>query len=109
MQVSVAHQMQPPAVWLNEDESRGLVIAGAVIMSRSIINDDSSKEVLVDAESHVRMLYTTVKVGNHWKIHSMDCVYLKDSLTPGLPGQQIVIEPKSVSSHNLPDQSVSKV
>ena len=94
--MQVLHDLQPPAVWLNKDETRGAVVLGAVITSRSTIKDDAKHEVLVDVQSHARMLYTTVVEGGHWKIRSLDCVYLKDDIKPALPGAELTIERQSV-------------
>lgn len=91
------HQLQPPVVWLNPDETRGTVIFGGSILSRANVKDDSEQEILVDTESHSRFVFTTTKEEGEWKIRSLDCVYLKDSMSPALPGQQILIDPKSVS------------
>ena len=95
--LQVLHVLQPPVVWLNKDETRGAVVLGAVITSRSTITDDAKQDVLVDIESHSRLMYTTVIEDGEWKIRSVDCVYLKDGIKAVLPGGHLVIRPQSVS------------
>ena len=93
---SVSHSIQPPVVWLDETRTRGAVIFGAVVMSRSNVTDDQGAVIEVDTQSHTRLFYTTIKENNSWRIRSMVCTYYKDSMEPTIPGQVLVVKPKTV-------------
>lgn len=52
----------------------------------------------VDAtlSTHSRFLYRAEKRDGHWGIMGFDAIYMRDELTPDLPGQTIAIDPSEV-------------
>lgn len=94
--VPPAHQLGPPAVWLSPDQSKATILMGAVIGSRQMVTDSRNNSVLVDMSSNTRLVYTTRKEDDVWKIMSLDCIYSKDAMTPAIPGQSFVIDPADV-------------
>jgi hypothetical protein len=54
----------------------------------------------VDAtlSTHSRFLYRTEKREARWRIIGFDAVYMRDELTPTIPGQVIAIDPREVES-----------
>jgi hypothetical protein len=48
--------------------------------------------------THSRFLYRTEKREARWGIIGFDAIYMRDELTPAIPGQVISIDPKEVAS-----------
>jgi hypothetical protein len=46
--------------------------------------------------THARLLYRAERRGQEWKILGFDAVYMRDELTPSIPGQIIAIDPEEV-------------
>jgi hypothetical protein len=49
--------------------------------------------------THSRFLYRTEKRDGCWRIVGFDAAYIRDELTPAIPGQSVSIEPKEVQSY----------
>lgn len=92
----IAHELQPPDVWINQEGTRGLVILGASISSRSSIVDSIGTRSEVDTTSQSRIYYTTSLTRGEWKISSLTCMYVKDFMVPAIPGQTLTVYPKIV-------------
>jgi hypothetical protein len=48
--------------------------------------------------AHARLLYRAEKRENQWRIVGFDAIYMRDGITPPIPGQAISIDPKEVQS-----------
>jgi len=48
--------------------------------------------------THARLLYRAEKREGHWRIYGFDAIYMRDELTPTIPGQVIAIDPGDVES-----------
>lgn len=46
--------------------------------------------------AHARFLYRAEKRADVWRLMGFDAIYMRDELTPAIPGQSITIEPKSL-------------
>lgn len=90
MQVRAPHRINNTLVWLNGDRAVAIVMAG--IQPRKTLNGRA-----YDLTSYVRLLYRVHKLGDEWKIISLDCIYERDSLTPVMPDALLLPE-KSVRS-----------
>ena len=95
--MQISHILQSPIVFLDSAQTKGTVMLGAIVSSRSTITDDSGADVLVDTDMHTQLVYTTRKVGDEWKISSFEVIYMKDTMSPVVPGQKIELDPASVS------------
>ena len=51
------------------------------------------KGVEATLSTHARFLYRAERRQREWRILGFDAVYLRDELTPAIPGQQIVFDP----------------
>jgi hypothetical protein len=54
------------------------------------------KGVSATLSTHSRLLYRAEKRGGRWGLMGFDAIYLRDELTPDLPGQTISIDPAEV-------------
>lgn len=46
--------------------------------------------------AHARFLYCAERRGGRWGLHSFDAIYMRDELTPSIPGQSVTIDPQQV-------------
>lgn len=46
--------------------------------------------------AHGRFIYRAEKRDDVWRIFSFECIYIRDELTPAIPGQSISIDPADV-------------
>jgi hypothetical protein len=51
--------------------------------------------------SHGRFIYRAERRDDVWRIFSFDCIYMRDELTPAVPGQSISIDPAEVEGFRL--------
>lgn len=79
------HRLAPPVVHAGTD--RAVVTMGAVLASRALVGG-----VELDLAGSVRFLYRTERREGRWRIVSLDCIYERDTLTPAIPGVQLVID-----------------
>jgi hypothetical protein len=56
------------------------------------------KGVEATLSTHSRFLYRTEKREGRWRIFGFDAIYMRDELTPTIPGQLISIDPREVES-----------
>ncbi len=56
------------------------------------------KGVEATLSTHSRFLYRAEKRESRWRIIGFDAIYMRDELTPTIPGQVITIDPKEVES-----------
>ena len=56
------------------------------------------KGVEATLSTHSRFLYRTEKRKGRWRIFGFDAIYMRDELTPTIPGQVISIDPREVES-----------
>jgi SnoaL-like protein len=57
------------------------------------------KGVEATLSTHSRFLYRTEKRDGCWRIVGFDAVYMRDELTPAIPGQSVSIDLKDVQSY----------
>ena len=48
--------------------------------------------------AHARFLYRAEKRGDSWRLMGFDAIYMRDELTPTIPGRSITIDPEAVKS-----------
>jgi hypothetical protein len=82
--VLAKHRLGPIAVNLAGDRA---------VASMSAIIDIPTKLQGVDftLSSHTRFLYRVERREGRWGIHSFDAIYVRDELTPAIPGHSITI------------------
>jgi hypothetical protein len=56
------------------------------------------KGVEATLSTHSRFLYRAERRERRWRIIGFDAIYMRDELTPAIPGQVITIDPKEVES-----------
>ncbi|HXA79051.1 MAG TPA: nuclear transport factor 2 family protein [Candidatus Acidoferrales bacterium] len=68
------------------------------IASLTAIIDLPVKPKGIDAtlSTHSRFLYRTERRNRCWRIVGLDAIYMRDELTPAIPGQAITIDPKDL-------------
>lgn len=75
MEMKAPHKLNSTLVWLNG--SKAVAVTMGCIQTRKSVDGS-----VMDLTSYARFLYTLEKTGGVWLIHSMDCIYEKDCLTP---------------------------
>jgi hypothetical protein len=55
-----------------------------------------STDVMVS--SHARFLFRAERRQGVWRLSGFDCVYLRDEMTPVLPGQTVAVDPEAVKA-----------
>lgn len=78
MKTVAPHKLYNTLVWLNG--KRAVAVCMACIQTRKEIEG-----IPMDLSSYVRLVYTTFKDEDIWKIASLDAIYEKDSLVPVSP------------------------
>jgi hypothetical protein len=89
--VPAKHRLAPVLVSLSGNRA---------IASLTAIIDLPVKLQGMDAtlSTHARLLYRAEKRDDRWRIYGFDAIYMRDELTPTIPGQVIAIDPKDVES-----------
>lgn len=83
------HRLAPILVTLAGD--RAVATLTAIIDFARVID---GIEVILSA--HGRFVYRAERRDGTWRIFSFDCVYMRDGLTPAIPGQTVKIDPAEV-------------
>jgi SnoaL-like domain len=89
--IPAKHRLGPVLVTLSAE--RAVASLGAII-------DLPVKLQGIEAtlSTHARLLYRAEKREGHWRITGFDAVYVRDELTPSIPGQSISINPKELKA-----------
>lgn len=83
------HRLGPPLVNLNGDR--------AVASFAAIIDLPTKLQgVEMTLSSHARFLYRAEKRDGAWRLMGFDAVYMRDEMTPTIPGQAITVKPEEV-------------
>ncbi|HVB87149.1 MAG TPA: nuclear transport factor 2 family protein [Candidatus Dormibacteraeota bacterium] len=83
------HRLGPPLVNLNGER--------AVATFAAIIDLPAKLQGLeFTLSSHARFLYRAEKRVGTWLLMGFDAIYMRDELTPSLPGQTITVSPEEV-------------
>jgi hypothetical protein len=85
------HRLAPVHVVLSGD--RAIARLTAIIDIPRVID---GVELVLSA--HGRFIYRVEKRDGVWRIYSFECIYLRDELTPAIPGQTISIDPAEVEA-----------
>jgi hypothetical protein len=83
------HRVAPILVTLAGD--RAIASLTAIIDIPRVIN---GIDLILSA--HGRFIYRAERRDDEWRIFSFDCIYMRDELTPAIPGQTISIDPAEV-------------
>ena len=84
------HRLAPIRVMLAGD--RAVASLTAIIDIPRVIDD---VELVLSA--HARLIYRVERRDGTWRIFSFDGIYMRDELTPAIPGQSIQIDPSEVA------------
>lgn len=84
------HRLGPPTVRINGDRAHAEVAASVELQ----IQFDGVAAHLI---SFARINYRLRRAADGWGILSLDAIYERDTLTPALPGQRIVVAPEDVA------------
>ena len=84
------HRLGPVLVSLKGDRALAS-LTGIIDIPRVI---DGVDMVL---SAYGRFIYRVEKRDGVWRIFSFECIYMRDELTPSIPGQNIIIDPAEVS------------
>lgn len=84
------HRLGPVGVRLHGD--RAVASLGATIDIPAEVDG-----VAVHLASHARFLYRAERRAHVWRLASFEAYYLRDELTPVLPGQQVPVRPEQVA------------
>lgn len=83
------HRLAPVLVSLAGD--RAVASLTAIIDIPRVID---GVELILSA--HGRFIYRAERRDDEWRIFSFDCIYMRDELTPAIPGQPIGIDPAEI-------------
>jgi hypothetical protein len=89
--VKASHRLGPILVTLAGDR--------AIAQLRAIIDIPFTlhgTDVMVS--SHVLLLFRAERRQGMWRLSGLDCIYLRDEMTPVLPGQTIAVDPEAVKA-----------
>ena len=67
------------------------------------------QEVEMNLLSYTRFAYRAERREDQWRIFSFDAIYLRDELTPAIPGRTIAIDPRELQSFRLTYRLLSYV
>jgi SnoaL-like domain len=85
------HRLGPPLVNLNGDR--------AVASFAAIIDLPAKLQgVEMTLSSHARFLYRAERRNETWRLMGFDAIYMRDELTPSIPGQTITVRPEEVKN-----------
>ncbi len=87
--VLATHRLGPPAVRLHGDRATAAFI-GAIDIAHTV------KGVDCFLSSYARFLYRAERREGRWGLMMFEAIYMRDVLSPALPGQRLVIEPDEV-------------
>ena len=59
--------------------------------------------------SYTRFIYRAERREDQWRIFSFDAIYLRDELTPAIPGHSISIDPSELQSFRPPYRLLSYI
>jgi SnoaL-like domain len=59
--------------------------------------------------SYTRFVYRAERREDQWRIFSFDAIYLRDELTPAIPGHSISIDPRELQSFRPPYRLLSYI
>jgi len=87
--IRAKHRLAPILVTLAGDRA---------VASLTAIIDLPVKLKGIDAtlSTHARLLYRAMRRDGRWGITAFDAIYMRDELTPSIPGQSISIDPDEV-------------
>ena len=89
--VKASHRLGPIFVTLAGD--RAIAQLGAIIDIPFTLN---GTDVMVS--SHVLLLFRAERRQGMWRLAGLDLIYLRDEMTPVLPGQTIAVDPQAVKA-----------
>ncbi|MFE6484015.1 nuclear transport factor 2 family protein [Streptomyces sp. NPDC057757] len=89
------HRLGPAVVDVHG--GRALVELPAVIEVTTEL--DGVEAVLA---SYARLLHRAVRTGNGWRIASLDPLYERDTLTPGIPGSTVRVDEEELRKYRVP-------
>jgi SnoaL-like domain len=87
--VPAKHRLGPILVALNTD--RAVATLHGIIDLPVILRGVSGT-----LSTHARLLYRAEKRADRWALFGFDAVYMRDELTPAIPGQVIAVDPKEL-------------
>ncbi len=83
------HRLGPILVNLNGDRAVA-TLAGIIDLPAKLQGLDFT------LSSHARFLYRAEKRDGTWRLMGFDAIYMRDELTPSIPGQTITVNPDDV-------------
>ncbi len=86
------HRLGPPVIDVNGD--RALVEISTGVEFRI-----DWQGIPADLISYTRLNYRLERRDGQWKIHSLNAIYERDTLTAAIPGQTLTFDPQSVTSY----------
>ncbi|XVU27730.1 nuclear transport factor 2 family protein [Actinoplanes sp. CA-054009] len=89
------HRLSPPVVQVQGE--RAFVEVPAAIEVRAEVDG-----VVADIVSYTRIVYRVRRKRGRWGIAALDPVYERDTLTPAVPGQTVVIAPGDLAAYRPP-------
>jgi hypothetical protein len=89
--VLARHRLSPIRVVLSGDRA-------VATMSAIIEIPVRLQEVEMNLLSYTRFVYRAERRDDQWRIYSFDAIYLRDELTPAVPGHSISIDPRELQS-----------
>jgi len=88
-EILAKHRLGPPLVNLNGDR--------AVASFAAIIDLPAKLQgVEMTLSSYARFLYRAERRDGIWRLMGFDAIYMRDELTPSIPGQTITVKPEDV-------------
>lgn len=87
--VLAKHRVTPILVNLNG--SRAVAAMPSII---DLLVKLHGVELILSA--HARFLYRAEKRGDSWRLMGFDAIYMRDELTPTIPGRSITVDPEAV-------------
>ena len=84
--------MSPPVITLNQDRATADAACAVHTFTRL-------EGIEVNSVSYTRLLWRVQKVQGRWLIASLECIYIRDELSPRDPGQLLKLDPNRLGRY----------
>ena len=96
------HRLRPITVRING--GKAVATLSAAIETRTVLDG-----VETDLDSQARLVYKAIKSEEGWKLFSLDSIYQRDTLSPTIPGEQLVVDLKRLKAYRSSYRCLSYV
>lgn len=104
MATKSAANHRPPPTTVRANRGKAVATLSAAIETRVVLDG-----VETDLDSQARLVYKAVKSEDGWKLFGLDCIYQRDTLSPAIPGEQVVVNLKRLKAYRSSCRCLSYV